>query len=109
MFDWLHEINVRVYVAQAMTGLSQDKIYQKNYYCTKVLTKYGITVLSPVAEESIKPNKKKLNQPSQAQLAYYWKRDKFLIRNSHVLLDIAGTKVSQGVLHEIGVTRYFYF
>jgi len=102
-------MNVRVYLAQAMSYVSQNKIYQKNYYCTKVLMKHGITVLSPVTEENIKPSKKKFDQPSQEQLAFYWRRDKWLIKQSHILLDIAGPVVSQGVLHELGLTRYFYF
>lgn len=109
MFDWLHKINVRIYAAQQMTGFKQSVIYQRNAYCERVFAKHGITVLSPVTEEGVKSNKKKLDQPSQAQLGYFWKRDKWLIRNSHILVDITGPSKSQGLLHEIGLSRYFFF
>lgn len=109
MFKWLHEVNVRVYFGQEMTGVKQSVIYQRNAYRTRVFTKYGITVLSPVTEEDVKSSKKKLNQPSQEQLNFYWKKDKWLIRNSHLLVDITGPSKSQGLLHEIGLSRYFYF
>jgi hypothetical protein len=109
MFEWLHKVNVRIYAAQQMTGVKHSIIYQRNAYCNRVFTKYGITVLSPVTEEGVKSNKKKLNQPSQEALRYFWKRDKWLIRNSHILVDITGPSKSQGLLHEIGLSRYFYF
>jgi len=107
MFEWLHKVNCRVYLGQQMTGVKQSVIYQRNAYCNRVFTKYGITVLSPVTEEGVKSNKKKLDQPSQEVLSYFWKRDKWLIRNSHILVDITGPSKSQGLLHEIGFSRYF--
>lgn len=109
MFDWLHKINVRVYLCQAMTGIRQNVIYQRNAYCTRVLEKYGIEVWSPVTEEGVSPSNKKLDQPSQEQLRKFWRRDKFLIKHCHVLLDITGPSRSQGSLHEIGLARYFIF
>lgn len=107
MFEWLHKVNVRIYAAQQMTGIKNSVIYQHNAYCDRVFTKYGITVLSPVTEEGVKANKKKLDQPSQEQLQYFWKRDKWLIRNSHILVDITGFSKSEGLKHEIGLARYF--
>lgn len=109
MFEWLHRVNVRAYVAQQMTNIPQNVIYQRNAYCTRVLEKYGIEVWSPVTEEGVSPSKKKLDQPSQEQLHKFWKRDKFLIKHSHILVDVTGPSLSQGVLHEIGLSRYFYF
>ena len=109
MFEWLHKTNVNCYVAQAMTGRKQSVIYFRNAYCTRVLEKHGIMVFSPVTAEDVKANKKKMNQPSQEQLKKFWKLDKFLIRHSHVLLDITGASKSQGLLHEIGLSRYFFF
>jgi hypothetical protein len=109
MFDWFNAINVRVYAAQQMTGVKQCVIYRRNWYCTNVLQKYCITVLSPVTEEGVKASNRKMDQPSQTQLAMYWRKDKFLIKNSHVLLDITGPSKSQGLLHEIGLSRYFLF
>lgn len=109
MFDWLNKVNVRCYSAQQMTGIKQFEIYRRNWYCTRVLQKHDITVLSPVTEEGVKANHRKMDQPSQEQLAMYWKRDKFLIKNSHVLLDITGPSKSQGLMHEIGLSRYFLF
>jgi hypothetical protein len=109
MFDWLHKINVRIYLGQQMTGVKQSVIYQRNAYCSRVFMKHGILVLSPVTEEGVSPSKKRLDQPSQEQLAKFWKKDKWLIRNSHILVDITGPSKSQGLLHEIGLSRYFYF
>ena len=109
LFSWFNAINVKIYLCQKMTGLPQYKIYKHNLKATQVLEKHGIIVLSPVIEEDIKPCNKKMNQPSQKQLAFYWNRDKWMIRQSHVLFDIAGNVVSQGVTHELGFSRYFLF
>lgn len=109
MFNWFNTVNCRIYLCQAMTGLKQYEIYKNNLRATKILEKHGITVLSPVVEEHIQPANKKLNQTSQKQLDGYWKRDKWLISHSHILLDIAGLVVSQGVIHELGFSRYFLF
>jgi hypothetical protein len=109
VFDWFNKVNTRVYLGQQMTGIRHDLIYRRNFYCTKVMEKHGIMVLSPVTAEGVKPNKKKLNQPSQEQLTMFWKKDKWLIRHSHVLLDITGPSKSQGLLHEIGYARYHLF
>ena len=109
MFDWFNRVNVRLYLGQAMTGLRQDLIYKHNIEMTEALELHGIIVLSPVTEEGVQPNKRKLDQPSQEQLANFWQRDKELIRSSHLLLDITGTSVSEGLKHEIGLVRYFLF
>jgi hypothetical protein len=109
MFRWLHTVNVKVYLGQRMTGAKQCVIYQRNAYCERVLRKYGITPYSPVTEEGVSPIKKKLDQPSQEQLHKFWQRDKQLIQQSHVLLDITGSTTSEGLKHEIGLARYFLF
>lgn len=109
MSNWFNTVNVKIYLAQQMTGIREDKIYNYNLAMTKALEKHGITVFSPVTEEGVKPSNKQLNQVSQDQLNYFWERDKYLIRHSHLLLDITGPSKSQGLLHEIGLSRYFLF
>jgi len=109
MFDWLFKVDVSAYLCQPMTGLSKKEIFDRNEKATNLFGSYGITINSPVTREHITPSKKILNQVSEETLRFYWKEDKYLIRKSHVLIDLAGWSESEGVKFEIGFARYALF
>jgi len=59
-----------------------------------------------VAEEGVKPKKKKL-QSSYQDMVKFWKRDKEMIRQAHVVFDMTPGMKSEGVAHELAYGRYF--
>lgn len=97
---------MKVYTAGAMTGLSGEELVERSLRVGQVLSDHGITVLDPVACEGVKPT----SAPTQASfqdLKVFWKRDKALIREAHVIFDITPERKSEGVSHELGYARYF--
>lgn len=99
---------MRVYTAGAMTGLSGTELVERSLLVGQILSDNGIEILDPVACEGVKPTDKP-TQASHADLTGFWKRDKELIRRSHVVFDITPEKKSEGVSHEIGYARYFLY
>lgn len=96
-----------VYVAQPMTGFTQEEAYALALKAKTILEKYGITVLSPIFDTGIQPAKKKIKSLPSKNFLKEWKKDKELIRRSHILLDIVAEAKSEGVAHEIAYARYF--
>jgi len=99
-------MSVKVYLAQAMTGLSGNEIWKRLETARQIFLENGIEILSPVIEEGIKPQIKKVSA-SREDLINFWKRDKELIRKANVIVDLTPEKKSEGVAHEIGYARYF--
>lgn len=97
---------VKVYVACSMTGHKQDEIVERNRHVKKVLEAGGVTVLDPVIAEHIKSESKVLAEKSLHIMHQYWKRDKEMIREAHVLVDISPTDKSEGAEHERAYSRY---
>lgn len=107
--NWLNEVNVSVYLAQAMTGKNCRQIVELDTKVTKIFKKRGIRVNSPVAVEGVKASNKPLGVISSDDLLVKWKEDKRMIRRSNILVDIAAWSSSEGVKFEIGFSRYAMF
>jgi len=97
---------VKVYIAHAMTGRPGNDVVKESYQAKIILGNYNIQVLDPVTVESVKSNNVKISVSNEL-LQNYWRRDKKMIRESHVLLDLTPERKSEGVSHEIGYARYF--
>lgn len=97
---------VKIYLAHGMTGRAGTEVVQESEKALEVFSRYGIQVLDPVTAEKVKPSKKAINTDYKT-LDGYWKRDKEMIREAHVLVDITPERKSEGVAHEIGYARYF--
>ena len=97
---------MKVYTAGSMTGLSGEELVNRSLYVGQVLSDNRITVLDPVEWEGVKPTDAP-TQASFADLKIFWKRDKQMIRDCHVVFDITPERKSEGVAHEIGYARYF--
>jgi hypothetical protein len=101
-------MKLRAYLAQAMTGYSGYELIQRSKWANGILGQYGIQALDPVVSEGVNPRKKKI-QATRKQLAVYWKRDKELIRQAHVVFDLTPDRKSIGVEKELGYARYFLY
>lgn len=97
---------LKAYVAGAMTGLTGYELVQRSKRVGKILRQYGIEPLDPVNVEGVKASTKVINS-TYAQMVKYWSRDKEMIREAHVLIDLTPERKSEGVAHEIGYARYF--
>lgn len=97
---------IKVYVACSMTGHRQDEIVERNRRAKKILESGGLTVLDPVIAEHIKPESKILGEKTMNVLHSYWKRDKEMIREAHVLFDLTPLDKSEGAEHERAYARY---
>lgn len=101
-----NELDVRIYCAHAMTGrLPDDLIYESNFV-EGACKNLGIGVLDPVKAEKVAPGSHPLHNTVD-DLVGFWKRDKEMIREAHVLVDVTGPSKSEGVAHEIGYARFF--
>lgn len=98
-------MSVRVYLAHAMTGRTGDELLAESKKAAEIAAKYGVELLDPVVAENVHKSKKPLRN-KQAALNEYWRRDKEMIRQAHVLLDYTGPAKSEGVAHEIGYARF---
>lgn len=101
----MNKTDVIVYTASSMTGRTGEELIAQSKHVHRILGNWGITVLDPIAAENVKDSDKPLHNTG-TQLAEYWQRDKRMIREAHVLLDITGPAKSEGVAHEIGYARY---
>jgi hypothetical protein len=97
---------IKVYLAQRMTGLYCDDLLRLALEATAKLERAGFTVLSPVIEEGV-PNKHIKLVNTLGRLKLYWQRDKELLRESHIMLDLNSEGKSDGVNVEMGYTRFF--
>lgn len=96
---------VKIYLARAMSGRKKDEVYQEAISDKTFFESAGLFVLDPVTEEGVKPSKDTL-QATKEQMVEFWKRDKAMIREAHVILDMTPHLKSEGVAHEIGYARY---
>ena|ERR1035437_950056 len=105
MFD------VIVYIAVRMTNRSKAVMVKEAEDAVAALSKYGITVISPVLEEGIKPEHKTLEVISDEDLKIAWLKDKAFVRRCHVVLDLSSASKlrSEGAVHELAYARYALF
>ncbi len=99
------ERRIRIYVARGMTGRPAAEVVAEAKRDKTFLEAAGLEVLDPVSEEGVKPSKKPILS-SPAAMNKYWKRDKQMIREADVLLDMSPHLPSMGVIREHGYARY---
>lgn len=97
---------VKIYLARAMSGRVMADVVEEAKADNLVFDEHGITVLCPVISEGVKPKKQKLQSPKSV-MDVYWPRDKAMIREANVLVDMTPHLKSQGVEREAGYARYF--
>lgn len=96
---------MKAYLARAMTGRVKKEVVVEAM-AQKIFCEYlGIEVLDPVSEEGVVPSTELL-MSSYEEMVKYWKRDKEMIREAHVVFDMTPNMKSEGVSHEIGYARY---
>ncbi len=102
---------LKVYIAHAMTGrtgaelLKETEIVHLEAEILELTAGAKITLLDPVVAEGVTADDERLANPDD-KLAVYWRRDKAMIREAHVLIDLTGPAKSEGVAHEIGYARF---
>lgn len=101
MFD----SQIKIYLARKMTGLVKEDIVKQATTDREFFEKSGLVCLDPVKEEGVKSTKEKLLS-SKEKMTEYWPRDKALIRESHVIVDMTPHLNSEGTKHELGYGRY---
>jgi hypothetical protein len=97
---------IKIYTATKMTGRDKKEMVETALHNKKIFNSYGITVLDPVLEEHVKAVKGPLLDTPMNLLKDYWKRDKQMIRDAHVVVDTTPEQKSEGSAHEIGYARY---
>jgi hypothetical protein len=99
------KMTIKVYCARAMTNRIEAEVVAEARRDKAFLELAGLTVLDPVAEEKVKPTGNKLVS-NKAKMDKYWPRDKQMIREANVLLDMSPNVPSMGVIREHGYARY---
>lgn len=95
-----------IYTAAKMTGRDRKEMVDTAIRNKKIFEAYNIKVLDPILEEHVKPLKGALVDTPVGLLKDYWKRDKQMIREAHVVVDTTPEEKSEGSAHEIGYARY---
>lgn len=96
---------VRAYTAGAMTGLTGKELVERSKRVARILREHGVEPLDPVTAEGVRPTNKITNS-TYSQMVRFWKRDKEMIREAHVVIDLTPDRKSEGVAHELGYARY---
>lgn len=96
---------MKAYIAHGMTGRTGDELINESLHVLQVCKKYGIETLDPVMAEGVLKVDPRV-QASNEMLPLHWKRDKEMIREAHVFIDITANRKSEGVAHELGYARY---
>jgi len=98
-------MSIRVYAARGMTGRVKEDVVTEANADRLLLESAGITVLCPVHEEGVRATKKQLFS-TKKHMDKYWPRDKEMIRDAHLLLNMSPHLPSMGVIREFGYARY---
>lgn len=96
---------IKVYTAKSMTGRTGEELVLESAHIARIMGYRGIEVLDPVTAEGVNKEQGVLANVGD-KLFGYWTRDKRMIREAHVILDVTGPAKSEGVAHEIGYARY---
>ena len=101
---------MKIYLAQKMTGLTGKEILSVVTPAIEILTRRGFDVLSPAIEEGVQDTDEIIGVATTPPelLSQYWQRDKELIGQCDVLIDLSAEEKSEGVAHEIGIALYRY-
>ncbi len=99
---------IKIYAAVKMTGRYCDELVEESTRLKDALEYAGFTVLSPVIEEKV-PNEHVVLMNQVDKLREYWKRDKEMLQEAHLMLDFNSQGTSDGVNVEMGYCRFFMF
>lgn len=95
-----------IYLAAPMTGFLCDELWIKAINDKQVYEKQGIKVVTPIEGEGIPFAKVKLEDRSNEEMINVWKKkDKTAIKDCNVLVYECPTKWSQGIAHELILSR----
>lgn len=98
-------MSIKLYLARSMTGRIKEDVVKEARNDKKFFENAGFKVLCPVSEEKVKATKAVLESSKKA-MDVYWVRDKQMIREANIVLDMTPDRKSEGVAHEIGYARY---
>lgn len=96
---------IKLYLCRSMTGRIKEDVVMEAKKDKKFFERAGFKVLCPVSEEKVKSTVEIL-MASKETMSLYWARDKQMIREANVILDMTPDRKSEGVAHEIGYARY---
>src|SRR6266850_4363718 len=96
---------IKLYLARSMTGRIKEDVVAEASKDKEFLEKAGFAVLCPVEKEGV-PATKQILLSSKKAMDAYWPKDKEMIREAHVLVDMSPHMNSEGVKHELGYGRY---
>jgi hypothetical protein len=100
-------MSVKAYLAHKMTGRTGVELVIESALAASACKLQGVTPIDPVVFEGVKSTPDVMTGGDPACLRTLWNRDKQMIRDAHVLIDLTGELKSEGVLHEIGYARYY--
>jgi hypothetical protein len=95
---------IKIYCARGMSGRPKPEVIKEATKDSKFLRAAGFHVSCPVEAEGIKGAG--VINASKDEIAEHWKRDKKLIRESHVLFHMSPHLNSAGSWQEVGYKRY---
>lgn len=97
---------MKAYICHGMTGRSGEELLRESMEIALACRRHGIIPLDPVISEGVQFSGKAVCAPVDA-LKVYWKRDKEMVKEAHVLIDATANRKSEGSQHETGLSRYF--
>lgn len=98
--------DVSIYLATPMTGMLCDEIWIKAINDKQQYEREGIAVVTPIDGEGIPFKHEKLCDRSNEEMNRVWKKkDKRAIKETHVLVYECPSRWSQGVAHELILSR----
>lgn len=98
-------MNIKIYAARSMTGRVKEEVVAEATADKQYFESAGFTVLCPVIAENV-PSTKEVIRSSKKAMDAFWPRDKEMIREAHVVIDMTPSLKSEGVSHEVGYSRY---
>jgi len=99
-------MGLKIYLARAMTGRVKAEVLAEALHDNHLVEGWGAIPLDPVTQEGIEAVPDIISAP-ETQLRQFWKRDKEMIREAHIVFDMSPKMKSEGVAHEVGYARYF--
>lgn len=101
----LIKMRLRVYNCRGMTYRIKEEVVAEASKDKAFLEAAGFEVFCPVISEGVKVTKETLLSSKKA-MEEYWPRDKWMIRQAHLVFDMTPHLNSEGSKHEIGYARY---
>ncbi len=104
---FLDTVDVAVYIACPMSLRDKAEMVARAKRVSDILKDYGITPISPVIEEQVKPEPGKLINADRERLRGFWTRDKeILVERAHAMLWDHAHEKSFGCEREYALNRF---